>query len=206
MDDKYQNKYRIASTRLQNWDYGRNGSYFITICTKNREYFFGDIVVVETPESGVSTTQKMVLSDIGKIAEKYWFEIPQHFPFVKLGSFIVMPNHIHGIIIIDKPDEKNHNDAKTYPIVNENVVETPKLGVSTTTTATNNKKWKPGTLGTIINQYKRICTIQARKTNPVFAWQSRFYDHIIRNRKSYRRISQYIKNNPIKWEGDKFNA
>ena len=224
MKDKFQNKYRIESSRLKNWDYGRNGSYFITICTKNREFFFGD-VIVGTPNLGVSTnlgisnksgvpTIIMKLSEIGEIAEKYWLEIPQHFPFVKLDSFVIMPNHIHGIIVIDKPNDKYHTDVIKMPDLNP-IVETPKLGVSTTNTVTTNgkkpiggknKKWKPGTLGTIINQYKRICTINARKIVPNFAWQYRFYDHIIRNRKSYQNISEYIINNPIKWAEDKFNS
>ncbi|MCK4957377.1 MAG: transposase, partial [Candidatus Cloacimonetes bacterium] len=134
----------------------------------------------------------MQLSEIGKIAKKYWLEIPNHFPFVKLKSFVVMPNHIHGIIVI----EKNNN----------NVVETLKLGVSTTTDKKSiggkNNKWKSGTLGTIINQYKRICTINARKTNNQFGWQPRFYDHIIRDEKSYKNISEYIINNPHNWKKD----
>ena len=94
---KYNNKYRIETTRLKNWDYGWNGAYFITICTKNRIHYFGEI-----------KNQKMQLSGIGKMAEKYWHEIPAHFPFVKLDAFIVMPNHIHGIIIIDKTNS-DHN-------------------------------------------------------------------------------------------------
>ena len=96
---KYKNKYRIETTRLKNWNYGWNGAYFITICTQNRIHYFGEI-----------ENREMQLSKIGKMAEKYWYEIPKHFPFVKLDAFIVMPNHIHGIIIIDKPDDE-HNDG-----------------------------------------------------------------------------------------------
>ena len=95
MAEKYQNKYRIASTRASWWDYGSNAAYFVTICTQNRIHFFGKI-----------ENQTMVLSEIGRSAETCWFEIPNHFPFVQLGSFVVMPNHIHGIIIIDKPNPK----------------------------------------------------------------------------------------------------
>ena len=95
MPDKFQNKYRIASTRLQNWDYGSNAAYFITICTKKRKHFFGEII-----------NKEMQLNDAGKLAEQYWLEIPNHFPFIELGNFVVMPNHMHGILIIDKP----HND------------------------------------------------------------------------------------------------
>jgi len=91
---KFQKKDRIESNRLQNWDYSSNAAYFITICTKNRKHFFGKIF-----------KGKMQLSEIGKMANIYWNEIPEHFPFVKLDAFVVMPNHVHGINIIDKPDK-----------------------------------------------------------------------------------------------------
>jgi REP element-mobilizing transposase RayT len=90
---KFKGKYRIPSARLQTWDYGNNGAYFLTLCTHNRETYFGNI------EDG-----NMLLSEMGQIAQKHWNEIPEHFPFVILDEFIVMPNHVHGIIIIDKPD------------------------------------------------------------------------------------------------------
>jgi REP element-mobilizing transposase RayT len=229
MDDKFQNRYRIKSTRLQNWDYSWNGLYFITICTKDRICFFGDIIESKVPGSDIYV--KNGLSEIGKIAEKYWLEIPQHFSFVKLDAFVIMPNHVHGIIVIDHRNDKGQNHindryihnidvkktdiAKTHIVETPNImeihdVETPKLGVSTTTMENNkqiggkNEKWKSGTLGSIINQYKRICTINARKINPDFAWQSRFYDHIIRDKKSYQNIVKYIIDNPLKWKNDKF--
>ena len=110
-------------------------------------------------------------------------EIPQHFPFVQLNAFVVMPNHVHGIIVIDRNDD-----------INRDAVQTPKLGVST---------WKSGTLGVIINQYKRAVTINARKINPHFAWQSRYHDHIIRNDKSFERICNYILSNPENWDEDR---
>ena len=244
MTEKFRNKYRIPSARLQHWDYGWNGAYFITICTKNRVEYFGEIINGE-----------MKLSEIGVLSHKYWLEIPNHFPFVQLDAFVVMPNHIHGIIIIDK-QENVRNDG------NVNTVETPKLGVSTKTNTTKlgvstktnttklgvstktnttklgvstktnttklgvstdpiktppspanvnktgdkNNKWKPGVLGVIINQYKRICTINVRKIIPYFAWQPRFYDHIIRNEKSYYQIAQYIHGNPLKWQDDRYYA
>ena len=111
MPDKFQGKYRIASARLQSWDYGANGAYFITICTKNRKHFFGEI-----------ENHQMILNDIGKLAEKYWIEIPSHFPFIELGNFVVMPNHTHGILIIDKLDasvETLHIDDKVLRAASE---------------------------------------------------------------------------------------
>jgi len=96
--DLYQNKYRIPSTRLQNWDYGWNALYFITICTANRECFFGKI-----------NDGKMIAFKIGEWTQKYWFEIPEHFPFIKLDEFVIMPNHIHGIIEIAKTNDERGN-------------------------------------------------------------------------------------------------
>ena len=110
MAEKFRNKYRIPSARLQSWDYGWNSAYFITICTHNRTNFFGKIL-----------NGKIRLSEIGKIAHTYWHEIPNHFPFAALGEFIAMPNHIHGIIIINKS-----HPAKWQSLD----VQTPKLGVS----------------------------------------------------------------------------
>ncbi len=197
MSEKYKNKYRIKSARMPNWDYGSNGLYFITICTQNRECYFGDVI-----------DDKIQLNEIGKLAYKYWNEIPQHFPFVKLGEFVVMPNHIHGILIIDKLDDVS--------------VETLHCNVSTTTNATSqpinatpqintkNQKManispKPGSVSTIVRSYKSVVTKNARKIHADFGWQTRFHDHIIRNDKSFHNISNYIINNPKKWNNDKFH-
>jgi REP element-mobilizing transposase RayT len=198
---KFRNKYRIPSNRLKNWDYGSNSAYFITICTKNREHFFGEI-----------NNGKMQLNELGKNAVQFWMEIPNHFPFIELGNFVVMPNHTHGILIIDKPV-----DNRTVDMPN---VEMPKLGISTLGISTglstdipqkpkpkNGGKideWKPGTIGVIINQYKRMVTIHNRKINPNFAWQSNYHDHIIRNSKSFENIQNYIENNPAQWKEDRF--
>jgi putative transposase len=174
--DKFQSKYRIPSSRMQNWDYSWNAPYFITICTADRVYYFGKIINGE-----------MHLTEIGELANKYFAEIPEHFPNVHLNAFVVMPNHVHGIIIIDKPYYGINND----PIDNQS-------------SGTMNNKWKSGTLGVIINQYKRICTINARKTNPGFGWHTRFHDHVIQDNESYIRIRNYIVDNPKNWNNDKF--
>ncbi|MDD4217951.1 MAG: hypothetical protein PHZ24_11525, partial [Bacteroidales bacterium] len=81
-DDKFQNKYRISSARLQTWDYASNGAYFITICTKNRVHYFGKI-----------ENEKMILSNVGVITDLLWYEIKNHAKNVELGQFVVMPNH-----------------------------------------------------------------------------------------------------------------
>lgn len=198
---KFRNKYRIPSNRLKNWDYGSNSAYFITICTKNREYFFGEI-----------NNGKMQLNELGKNAVQFWMEIPNHFPFIELGNFVIMPNHTHGLLIIDKPVDNRAVDTPN--------VEMPNLGISTGCISTglstvdpqkpkpkNGGKideWKPGTIGVIINQYKRMVTIHNRKINPNFAWQSNYHDHIIRNSKSFENIQNYIENNPAQWKEDRF--
>ena len=171
----YKNKYRVESVRLKGWDYSSPGHYFITICTKNRECLFGNIV-----------QNKIVLSDMGKIMERYWREIPDHFNGVKLDEYVIMPNHIHGIISI--------------------MVETPNLGVSTGTdpeTGTDPDKKNTPNIGIIINQYKRICTIRIRESYPgIIIWQTRYHDHIIRDENELYRIRQYIIKNPANWEKD----
>ena len=109
--------------------------------------------------------KEMNLTEIGEIAQKFWQTIPEHFSFVELDEFVVMPNHVHGLLRIKKPYKEQ--------VV---IVEPPNLGVSTshqtntpgTTSGGRNPKWKPGTLGVIINQYKRICTINARKIDKDF--------------------------------------
>jgi REP element-mobilizing transposase RayT len=189
---KYKNKYRIETTRLKNWNYGWNGAYFITICTQNRIHYFGEI-----------ENREMQLSKIGKMAEKYWYEIPQHFPFVKLGEFVVMPNHIHGIIIIDKT-----NNGETTVVETQNFASLQQRQQRQQYQPPLSKnKFGPQSqnLASIIRGYKIGVTKNAKKINPMWKWQSRYYDHIIRNEKSFQNISNYIINNPLNWNGDKFN-
>jgi putative transposase len=189
MTEKFQNKYRISSSRLKNWDYGQNGAYFITICTENREHFFGEIVTVDN-------VKKMQLNEIGKLADKFWAEISKHFPFVELGNYIVMPNHVHGILIIDKTN------------VVDDVVETLQCNVSTGNGNKNEQMAKispkRGTISTLLRSYKSVVTKNSHFIHADFAWQERFHDHIIRNSESFERIQNYIENNVANWKEDKF--
>ena len=203
MSDKFQNKYRIPSARLQNWDYGSNAAYFITICNKNRECFFGEIL-----------DNEMILSDIGQIIENEWMKTPEIRPDMnlQLGEFVIMPNHFHAIIFIGENEYNTQRDAQRRDAMHR---------VSTTTTITteninnpnNNQigiesKNKFGSqsknLASIIRGFKSSVTINARKIHADFAWQSRFHDHIIRDVKSFQCISEYIRNNPLNWTGDIF--
>lgn len=196
MTNRYQNKYRIATARHPAWDYGWNAAYFVTICTKNRVCWFGDIV--ETQD--VASPKQMQLSEMGKIADKCWLEIPEHFPFVKLGNHIVMPNHVHGIVIIDKPDGGLDD--------NERTVETQNFASLPLESNKPKNQFGPQSknLASIIRGFKIGVTKNARFINPDFTWQSRYHDHIIRNEKSFYTISEYIVDNPLKWKEDKFYA
>lgn len=179
--EKFQNKYRITSARLKNWDYGSPGLYFVTICTHNRECYFGDIVETQNVASDVETQHFASLhpTPIGSVANKYWTEIPQHFPFVVLDEFIVMPNHVHGILFINKPDYNKWQPNKFGP--------------------------QSKNLGSILRGYKAGVTTFARMNNIQFDWQSRFYDHIIRTEQELRNIRKYIIENPLKWKVDRNN-
>ena len=189
MAGKSDKKFSDNSLRRPEWHYCNSAAYFVTICTKNRIPYFGE------PVDGI-----MRLSEIGTIACKYWIEIPKHFEFVELDTFIIMPDHIHGIIIIRN---NKANGSRTIDTTENNStsVGTPNLGVPTVPDSINPSRkpnWEPGSLGVIINQYKRICTIDIRKINPDFSWQSRYHDRIIRDLDEYLRIRKYIIENPCK--------
>ncbi len=203
--------HKKQSIRLKGYDYTREGLYFITICVQNRECLFGKI------ENG-----EMELNDIGIMADKYWIEIPNHYPQVTLHEHIVMPNHIHGIIeIIGNRHDVGicHDDAgichdgvgichgKSLQDTTDNIVGTCH-GMSLQ--QPHERQFaKPiaGSVSTIINQYKSAVKRWCNKNNcEYFQWQPRFHDHIIRNEQSYETISNYIINNPAKWQEDKFYA
>src|SRR5512133_1148274 len=193
--EKFRNKYRIPTNRWQNWDYGSNSAYYITICTKNRIYYFGNV-----------TDKIMQLSESGKIAEDLWLEIPNQFHFVRLDVFIIMPNHIHGIVVIDKscgdsnvetrfiashPKQSNTNCSQ--PIVCSETRSIASLHHETETFRTGgitgNKNpmiWE--NLSRVIRWYKGRCSFEIRKIESDFTWQSRFHDHVIRDYLEYTAI------------------
>jgi len=176
--NKFKGKYRISSTRLPNWDYSWDGWYFVTICTKLKECFFGDII-----------NGKMKLSKIGKIAEKFWGEIPIHFSFTKLDKFIVMPNHIHGIIIIQNNVDIHNVETQNFASL-QNIKPIYK----------NQFGPQSKNLSSIIRGYKAGVKKWATMNKIEFIWQPRFYEHIVRNEKSLNTIRKYIIDNPAKWE------
>jgi REP element-mobilizing transposase RayT len=195
MSEKFKNKYRITSARLQNWDYSTSGMYFITICTANREHFFGEI------KKG-----KMHLNEIGQWVTQQWLKTFEMRPDMNLqmGEYVVMPNHFHAIIIIGDNKYNTHRGALTHRRDAMHCVSTATAD-ATTTTATNKFGPQYKNLASIIRGFKSSVTTMARKNGNVnFGWQPRFHDHIIRNNKSFENISNYITNNPLQWKEDKF--
>lgn len=193
MTDKFQNKYRIPSARLQNWDYRWAGACFINICTKNREHYFGKI------ENG-----KMQLSEIGRIVEREWIKTFDMRPDMNLqmGEFVVMPNHFHAIIIIEENECNKRDGGDTSTLPQPHDVSTPPP--HETDKPKNRFGSQSKNLASIIRGFKIGVTTNARIINPEFAWQRLFHDHIIRNEQSFKQKQTYIKENPAKWVNDKF--
>ena len=195
--DRFKNKYRIPSARAPFWDYGWNAAYFVTICTKNRACWFGEI-----------SDGKMELSAIGQIVNAEWLKTFEMRPDMNLwmGEFVVMPNHFHGIIGIGKNEYNAQRDAQRDAQRRDamHCVSTDKPTDTPLPTTKNKFGPQSKNLASIIRGFKIGVTKNARQINSDFAWQSRYHDHIIRNEKSYRTISEYIINNPLKWTGDKF--
>ncbi len=186
--EKFRGRYRVESARLQGWDYRAAGWYFVTVCTKDRVPFFGDVINGE-----------MVLSPIGRIVAEEWQRTPEIRSNVVLDEWVIMPNHLHGIlVIVDTPDA---------------VVETPRRGRDAlpgrlyggnASTGTGGRL-VAGSVGAIIGQVKSVCTKRIRAAgHSDFAWQGRFHDHIIRNDESLQRIRAYIVSNPAKWTEDQY--
>ncbi|WP_370407751.1 transposase [Tenacibaculum dicentrarchi] len=191
--EKFNNKYRIPSARLQNWDYGNNGAYFITICTAGNQHFFGDI-----------KNKELHFNNLGKLAEKYWLEIPNRFSFITLGNFVIMPNHMHGILIIDKfSSDISESFVQTQSVETRLIASLPPDSKIGGITGNTNPMFHQN-ISRIIRWYKGRCTYEIRKIHTDFSWQPRFYDHIIRNSKAFDKIQNYIENNPVNWNEDKF--
>jgi len=178
----FRQTYRIESARLAGWNYTYCGWYFVTICVKDRQCVFGEIVDGE-----------MQLSSVGKIVEEEWLKTAKLRSYVMLDAWVLMPNHLHGIIVLEKDDPGAVETSRG------DVSETRRWRVST-------PRLQPHSLGSIINQFKGAATKRIRTTTvPDFSWQSRFYDHVIRSEKSLEKIREYILNNPMQWEMDTEN-
>jgi len=151
------NRPKRKQNRLKDFDYNQTGAYFITICAKNHAELFGNVIADEVP--------KVELSPIGKIVESEITKLSSTYSNVGVDHNIIMPNHIHMIIVIR--EDNSHNTAA--PVISQ-----------------------------MINQWKRAVSIKAGCS----PWQKSFHDHVIRNEADYRRIAEYIANNPATWEND----
>ncbi len=195
-------KFNRRSIRLPNYDYSQSGAYFITICTHQREWLFGEIL-----------NEKMLLNEFGNIARNEWLETPKIRPNLELGEFIIMPNHIHGIIWIKDELSKGVSGGEDE-VDRKGVLQYAPRSKGTEHRAptkhhitTVEKFGKPtsNSIPTIIRSFKAATTKQINITRklPGFAvWQRNYYEHIIRNEKDLNNITQYIKNNPKNWEKD----
>lgn len=162
--------------RLRNYDYASNGLYFITICTQRHECFLGKI-----------TDGIMDCSPIGLTAELFWNEIPNHYPHIELGRYVIMPNHVHGIIRLlnaEKTSIPNIPELSNYNTFGKPI---------------------PESISSIIGQFKATLTRWCNANHlSYFGWQPRFYDHVIRNKDEFYKIDNYIANNAANWDADKF--
>jgi REP element-mobilizing transposase RayT len=161
----------------------------------------------------------MNLTEIGQLAYQFWNEIPDHFPSIELGNFVIMPNHVHGILTIHGYNKNIIWDGNKPASSSISFVDTLQCNVSTNDmddkndnddSKSKNEKMskispKPGSISTIIRSYKSVVTKHSKQFDSNFAWQSRFHDHIIRNNRSFYFIQKYITQNPLKWENDRFN-
>jgi putative transposase len=156
-------------SRLRDYNYSQDGYYFITVCTIGRKEFFGDIREAE-----------MELNRYGEIVNQCWYDLPRHYPNCSLDSFLIMPNHVHGIIVIDNETAVG-NGFKPFPTHG---------------------------LSEMIRGFKTFSSRRINERilgNDRFQWQKSFYDHVVRSDKSLDLIRGYIQNDPLKWDLDREN-
>jgi len=172
--------------RLTNWDYSSDGIYYITICCFEKRSYLGNVC-----------NNKVTLAEIGAISSVYWHEIPNHFPHVKLDEFIIMPNHIHGILILDKSIVSTRHGALLKVHSYDNKQQGSAKDINRFSQPIKNS------VSVIINQFKSSVKRWCNKngfTN--FQWQSRFYDQILQNEIALEKVREYIHNNPRNWLED----
>ncbi len=174
------------SPRLQGYDYTQGGAYFVTICTHGRVCLFGAVI-----------DGAMVLSRAGVIAYERWLALPDHHAGVELDAFVVMPNHVHGIILLVGTGPALSGPAPQI----ENVTKTDNAGVVPTQPSGN------VSLSTVIGSYKSGVTRRIHEQGLVTSgrvWQGRYHDHIIRSPGDLARIQEYVVYNAGRWQADVF--
>ncbi len=183
------------SLRLRGYDYSQAGAYFVTICADERMCLFGSVVGA-----------RMQLSEWGSIVQAHWHDLSSRYPSIDLDAFVVMPDHIHGIIVLN-----DHPAHTTVPIGNGHPTHTTvpdgRDGACPIRPPTLNPV-RPPTLSEIIGAYKSLSTraINAQRGTPgARIWQRGFYEHVIRNEVALAKIREYIGNNPMQWALDHGN-
>ena len=213
-DNLFRNKYRIPSARAVWHDYD-GGAYFVTICTKDMAHFFGEIVDGE-----------MCLTEIGRCADEQLRNVSSHYPYAKIPLWVVMPNHVHAIVMIDSDLRSNRRDVARNVCTNgaeirdldvarnvcTNGAEIRDLDIARNVCTDSGKNEimaqqspKCGTLAVVIRGMKSAVTKYANENGISFAWQTRFYERIIRDCDEMNGIAQYIENNVAKWKSDEMN-
>jgi len=191
-------RHHRRSIRLQGYDYSRSGAYYVTLCTQDRACFFGEVVDTD-----------MHLNDAGRLVSDAWRALPDRFPPIVLDAFVIMPNHIHGVVVI--AGDNNPVGAGLVPALdvvpaqNAAPVHDGSIAGATTRVAP--------TLGDVIGAYKSMVTVQYTRAVhtrgwPRFRkrlWQRNYYEYVIRNAESLDRIRQYILDNPRCWYEDRYN-
>ncbi len=195
------------SIRLKGYDYAQPGAYFITICTHQKECMFGNVVSGE-----------MVLNEFGKIAMNHWRLLGDRFPNTFIDEYVIMPNHMHGIIIINEPEYSYPTVGAGFTPV-QNGVGPNQQGQPQGLRPTDNDDRKfqieqprglP--LGDIVGAYKSLvfkeCLALSKNQGKYLGklWQRNYFEHIVRNETAYQKIIEYIQNNPAQWELDKYFA
>jgi len=174
---KTMEKFNRHSIRLKDFDYSQANWFFITICTFKMQPFFGEI------RNGM-----MNLNEFGKIVDDEWNKTKSIRQNVELDSYVIMPNHLHGILIIDKMITSSSNNIQNNNRANQRFAPT----------------LQPNSLGSILGQFKSIVTKRIRNTGQNnFKWHRNYYEHIIRNENDLHGIRKYIKENPLKWKYEK---
>lgn len=205
-------RWRVDTARLPGWDYGSSGYYFITICTKERAEYFGDVLMDDGEEYSVA------LTDVGKIARDELLKTPDMRPQVKLDAWVIMPNHIHAIIEIrNTPNNEPRRDALHASLNNENASQKnphhsrdARGGVDGDARGASLQGYKNtfgpqrNNLASIVRGFKSA--VQSRvKCDITKLWQPRFYDRIIHNERALWGIRQYIQTNPERWHRNRNN-
>ena len=177
------------SIRLPGYDYSQPGLYFLTICTAGGLCIFGDI-----------TNQKMVLNELGEIVALVWQELSRHYPCITPMTFVVMPNHVHGIIHVGAQFIAPHDAVVPHATMPPDNPPAPNNPMTP-----DALKMPKITIGEIVRGFKARCTYainQRRQTPGVPVWQRNYHDHIMRDEAAYLKITEYIQTNPLRWKED----